>query len=205
MTIRALDIGDREAAVDVLASAFTADFLLVWACGARERQGMRSTCRMTVTLSTAARAAYGYFEGARLVAVALYRRPGQEPSVWQSLRAGFWRVPIQAGPRATHRIVRAFGHADIFKAKLMSKEPHLYLDTLGVHRDAAGRGIGQALLGASLAQLREQIPKPCFLLTHQPHNRRLYQRHGFETIGECPVPDSPITFWGMRQAFERGK
>jgi len=205
MSVRALDARDSDAAVGVLASAFAGDVLLVWACGAREGQGMRASCRMTIALSTAARAAYGYFERERLLAVALYQRAGQAPSVWQSLRAGFWRVPLQAGPRAALRIVRAFGHADAFKAKLMGGEPHLYLDTLGVHRDAAGRGVGQTLLNASLARLREDAPQPCFLLTHQPHNQRLYQRHGFETLGECRVPDSPITFWGMRQPLERGK
>ncbi len=166
---------------------------------------MRASCRMTIALSVATRAAYGYFDGERLSAVALYQRAGHSPSVWQSLRAGFWRVPIEAGPRAAHRIVRAFGHADAFKAKLIGEEPHHYLDTLGVHRAAAGRGIGQELLDGSLTRLREHDPRPCFLLTHQAHNRRLYRRHGFETLGECPVPDSPITFWGMRQPFDASK
>jgi ribosomal protein S18 acetylase RimI-like enzyme len=205
MILRALDAGDSDAAVDVLTSAFAGDLLLVWACGARERQGMRSSCRMTIALSTEARAAYGYFDGTRLLAVALYQRAGRVPSAWQSLRAGFWRVPFQAGPRAALRIVRAFGHADAFKAKLIGSEPHLYLDTLGVHRDSAGRGVGQTLLKASLARLREEAAEPCFLLTHQRHNQSLYRRHGFETVGECKVPDSPITFFGMRQAFEAGK
>jgi GNAT superfamily N-acetyltransferase len=202
MIVRALAASDLDEAVEVLASAFAGDVLLVWACGARERQGMRASCRMNIALSTAARAAYGYFDGARLAAVALYQRSGEAPSAWQSLRAGFWRVPFVAGPRAAHRIVRTFAHADAFKARLIGAEPHHYLDTLGVHRDARGRGVGQTLLDASLARLRQTAPLPCFLLTHQPHNQTLYRRHGFETVGACPVPDSPITFFGMRQAFE---
>lgn len=205
MTVRPLEATDLDAAVDVLVSAFSRDPLLVWACGARESAGMRSSCRMTITLSTRGRAAYGAFAGSRLLAVALYQRPGEAPSTWQSLRAGFWRVPFAAGPRAAARIVRAFGHADEFKAKLLGNEAHHYLDTLGVHRDAAGQGIGQRLLVDSLSALREHAPAPCFLLTHRPHNQRLYERHGFETIGECPVPNAPITFWGMRQRFESTK
>ncbi len=205
MTVRALESSDMDAAVGVLVSAFAGDVLLVWACGARERQGMRAACRMTIALSVSARAAYGYFDGERLSSVALYQRSGEAPSVWQSLRAGFWRVPIHAGPRAAHRIARAFALADAFKAELLGGEPHHYLDTLGVHRDAAGRGVGQMLLNASLARLREDAPQPCFLFTHQLHNQRLYGRHGFETVGECPVPESPITFFGMRQAFAAGK
>jgi ribosomal protein S18 acetylase RimI-like enzyme len=200
MTVRALERGDLDAAVEVLTSAFAGDELLVWACGVRERQGMRVSCRMTIKLSTAARAAYGYFDGERLISVALYQRSEQLPTAFQSIRAGFWQVPIHAGPRAAMRIMRAFERADAFKARLMGDERYLYLDTLGAHRDAAGRGVGQKLLRASLSRLREETPRSCFLLTHQPHNVRLYQRLGFQVIGECPVPDSPITFWGMRQA-----
>jgi len=81
----------------------------------------------------------------------------------------------------------------------MSGEQYFYLDTLGAHRDVAGRGVGQELLRTSLSRLRAEAPRPCFLLTHQPHNVRLYQRLGFEMLGQCAVPDSPITFWGMRQ------
>ncbi|HYQ42049.1 MAG TPA: GNAT family N-acetyltransferase [Polyangiaceae bacterium] len=205
MTVRALEDRDRDAAVEVLTSAFAGDVLLVWACGARERQGMRTSCRMTIALSIAARAAYGYFDGERLIAVALFQRSEQTPTAWQSIRAGFWRVPLDAGPRAALRIIRAFGEADAFKAQVMGDERYFYLDTLGVHRAAAGRGLGQHLLRTSLSRLREEAPRTCFLLTHQPHNVRLYERLGFEVIGECSVTDSPITFWGMRQAHSLGK
>jgi len=200
MTVRALEGRDLDAAVEVLTSAFAGDRLLVWACGAREREGMRTSCRMTITLSTRVRAAYGYFDGERLISVALYQRSERLPTAFQSIRAGFWRVPICAGPRAALRIMRVFGRADAFKAQVMGDERYFYLDTLGVHRDAAGRGVGQQMLRTSLSLLREEAPRTCFLLTHQPHNVQLYQRLGFEVIGECPVPDSPITFWGMRQA-----
>ncbi|HET7538277.1 MAG TPA: GNAT family N-acetyltransferase [Polyangiaceae bacterium] len=199
MTVRALQSRDLDRAVEVLTSAFAGDVLMVWIGGARERQAMQSSCRMTATLSIAARAAFGYFDGERLVSVALYQRSEQAPTAWQSIRAGFWRVPLYAGPRAARRIIHAFGPADLFKAEMMRSEPHYYLDTLGTHRDAAGRGLGQNLVRTSLSLLRDNQPRPSFLLTHQPHNLRLYQRLGFEVTGECPVPESPITFWGMRQ------
>lgn len=199
MTVRMLETRDADAAVEVLTSAFAGDILLAWACGARERQGMRTSCRMTIALSTAARAAFGYFDGGRLISVALYQRSEQAPTAWQSIRAGFWRVPLYAGPRAASRIMRAFGDADAFKAKLMGDERYFYLDTLGVHGSAAGRGVGQELQRTSLSLLRDEEPRACFLLTHQPHNVGLYQRLGFEVRGECPVTDSPITFWGMRR------
>lgn len=199
MSIRLLEPRDIAAAVDVLSSAFAGDPLLVWACGTRERAGMRASCRMTSTLWTNARSAYGYFEGERLIAVALYKGPGKEVSTWRAMRAGFWRVPLAAGPRAAARIIKAFGHADGYKESLLNGAPHFYLDTLGVERSAAGRGIGPRLLVESLADLRRGAALPCFLFTHLAKNVELYRRLGFELIGECPVPNSPVTFWGMRQ------
>jgi len=200
MTVRALERRDLDQAVEVLTSAFAGDVLMVWIGGVHERQAMRTSCRMTLTLSIAARAAYGYFDGERLVSAALFQRSEEFPSAWQSIRAGFWRVPLYAGPSAARRIIHAFGHADAFKAEVMRGERYLYLDTLGTHRDAAGRGLGQSLVHTSLSRLRDNEPRPCFLLTHQTHNVQLYQRLGFERIGECAVPESPITFWGMRRS-----
>ena len=200
MNVRLLERSDIDAAVDVLASAFSGDPLLVWSCGARERAGMRASARMTTTLWTRARSAYGYFQNARLIAVALYQKPGDHVSVVRATRAGLWRLPFRAGPLGTQRILYTFGVADRFKASLLGDEPHFYLDTLGVHQSAARRGVGPRLLLESVRDLRQQSARPCFLLTHLPRNVTLYSRLGFEVLGECAVPKTPITFWGMRQA-----
>jgi len=200
MSVRRLEMSDIAASAAVLASAFSGDPLLVWSCGARERAGMHASAVTTSTLWTRARSAYGYFEGGRLVAVALYQKPGAKVSVLEALRAGLWRWPFRAGPVGTRRILYTFGVADRFKASLLGDEPHFYLDTLGVHAASARRGIGPRLLLESLADLRKASPAPCFLLTHLPGNVALYRRLGFEVVGECAVPKTPITFWGMRQA-----
>lgn len=199
MSARLLQKSDEDAAVDVLASAFAGDPLLVWACGAREGAGMRASCRMNVVLWTRARSAYGWFESERLIAVALYQRSREHVSTWRALRAGFWRMPFAAGLVATQRIIHTFAVADEFKASLLGKQPYFYLDTLGVQRSAARRGVGPRLLLDSLADLRQRASLPCFLLTHLADNVKLYQRLGFAVIGQCAVPKTPITFWGMLQ------
>lgn len=203
MSTRLLEKSDIDAAVEVLVSAFSGDPLLVWACGAREREGMAASCRMNCVLWTQTRSAYGFFEAGRLAAVALFHMPGEQVSVWRSLRAGFWRMPFAAGLVGTQRIVHTFGVADQFKASLLAGEPHFYLDTLGVHRSLARRGIGPRLLLESLADLQRRDAEPCFLFTHLQSNMTLYQRLGFELIGECAVPKTPITFWGMRRRAPR--
>ena len=157
---------------------------------------------MNIALWTQARSAYGWFEHERLVAVALYRQPGEHVSIGRALRAGFWRMPLSAGLVATQRIIHTFAVADAFKASLLGQEPHFYLDTLGVEQSAARRGLGPRLLLDSLADLRQRTSLPCFLLTHLPDNVKLYQRLGFSIIGQCAVPKTPITFWGMQQPPE---
>jgi ribosomal protein S18 acetylase RimI-like enzyme len=199
MSVRLLEPSDIADSARVLASAFAGDPLLVWACGARERAGMHSSAIMTSTLWTRARSAYGYFEDDRLIAAALYQKPGDKVSVLGALRAGLWRMALRAGPTGTRRILYTFGVADEFKARLLRNEPHFYLDTLGVRTESARRGVGPRLLLESLEHLRGERPLPCFLLTHLPANVTLYQRLGFEVIGECAVPKTPITFWGMRR------
>jgi len=200
MSVRLLEMSEVAASAAVLASAFSGDPLLVWSCGARERAGMHASARMTSALWTRARSAFGYFENGRLVASALYQKPEAHVSVLGALRAGLWRLPLRAGPVGTRRILYTFGVADRFKASLLGSEPHFYLDTLGVRAESARRGLGPRLLLESVAELRRERPVPCFLLTHLPSNVALYRRLGFEVIGECPVPKTPITFWGMRQA-----
>jgi len=198
MSVRLLEKADQAAAVAVLSSAFAADPLLVWSCGARERSGMHASALMTTALWTEARSAFGSFDGQRLRAVALYQRPADKMGLLRALRAGLWRWPFRAGPLGTYRILYTFGVAERFKVSLLRDEPHYYLDTLGVHADFARRGLGPQLLLDSLAQLRAERPAPCFLLTHLPRNVTLYRRLGFEVVGECAVPKTPITFWGMR-------
>jgi ribosomal protein S18 acetylase RimI-like enzyme len=200
MNVRLLERADLASAAEVLTSAFSGDPLLVWACGARERAGMHASAQMTTALWTRARSAYGYFERDRLVAVALYQKPGAKVSAFAALRAGLWRWPLRAGVEGTRRILYTFGVAERFKSDVLKGEPHFYLDTLGVERESARRGLGPHLVLDSLRRLRQIEPKPCFLLTHLPSNITLYRRLGFEVIGECPVPNTPITFWGMRQA-----
>jgi len=199
MAVRLLMERDLPRAAAVLTSAFSGDPLMVWCCGARERPGMYASAQMTTALWTRARSAFGYFEDERLVGVALYQAPGAKVRLGSALRAGLWRWPWRAGIRGTRRIIYTFGVIDRFKAELLGPQPYWYLDTLGVERERAGRGLGPRLVLESLRELRQTRALPCFLFTHVPANVALYRRLGFEVIGECAVPNTPLTFWGMLQ------
>ena len=78
------------------------------------------------------------------------------------------------------------------------KEPLWYLPIIGVDPTRQGRGYGSALLKHALAECDRQH-KPAYLESSNPRNVPLYERHGFEVVGEIQVADSP-PLWPMLRA-----
>ena len=74
-------------------------------------------------------------------------------------------------------------------------DPHLYLWFAGVHATRQGQGWGGRLLASRLARADEDAV-PAYLEATSERNRALYQRHGFEVVGELTVDGSP-TMWQM--------
>lgn len=74
-------------------------------------------------------------------------------------------------------------------------DAHWYLPFIGVDPRAQGQGLGSELLSRGLAR-SDRDGLPTYLEASTPRNRRLYERHGFETIGEIQAGDSP-TMWPM--------
>ena len=69
-------------------------------------------------------------------------------------------------------------------------EPCWYLPFMGVDPAYQGQGIGSALVAVVLAKA-DRDGEPAYLEASSPENRRLYERHGFQTMGELTVSDSP--------------
>lgn len=78
------------------------------------------------------------------------------------------------------------------------KGPHWYLPLIGVDPAYQRRGLGSALLRHALAVCdREQVP--AYLESTSPASLSLYQRHGFDVIGEITVGNSPPLFPMLRK------
>jgi ribosomal protein S18 acetylase RimI-like enzyme len=77
-------------------------------------------------------------------------------------------------------------------------EAHRYLWFVGVDPSAQGSGIGTALLEPVLAAA-DRAGEAAYLDATSKDSRRLYERHGFEVVGELAVPGSP-TMWPMWRA-----
>lgn len=78
------------------------------------------------------------------------------------------------------------------------EEPHWFLPAVGVDPMCQGRGYGSALLDRSL-QACDRDHRVAYLEASNPRNVPLYQRFGFEVIGEIQLGSSPIVV-PMRRA-----
>jgi len=72
---------------------------------------------------------------------------------------------------------------------------HWYLPFMGVDPISQGQGLGSRLLRHTLASC-DRDGTPAYLEASTARSRMLYQRHGFEVIGEIQVGSSPCV-WAM--------
>jgi GNAT superfamily N-acetyltransferase len=75
------------------------------------------------------------------------------------------------------------------------KEPHWYLPFIGVDPVKQGAGYGSALMLHALKAV-DRDGLPAYLEATSPGSKRLYERHGFEALGEIQTGDSP-PMWPM--------
>ncbi len=82
--------------------------------------------------------------------------------------------------------------------ELHPDEPHWYLPLIGVEPNAQGRGLGGALMRHAVARCdREKMI--AYLESSNPRNITLYERHGFERMGEIQVGAGPLMTPMLRQ------
>jgi GNAT superfamily N-acetyltransferase len=78
-------------------------------------------------------------------------------------------------------------------------EPHWYLPLIGVDPAQRGHGYGSTLLRHALERAdRDHLP--AYLEATSPKNKPLYERHGFEAIGEIQAGGSPPMWPMLRRA-----
>ena len=87
-------------------------------------------------------------------------------------------------------------HEDLFgmlgeMAAFHPKEDHWYLAQIGVDPFYQAQGVGAALMKHALARC-DTDGTPCYLESSNPRNISLYERFGFERVGEIQVGRSPI-------------
>jgi GNAT superfamily N-acetyltransferase len=71
------------------------------------------------------------------------------------------------------------------------EEPHWYLPIIGVEPHAQGKGLGAELMRHAVSRC-DRDGALAYLESSNPRNISLYQRHGFEVMGEIRVGKAPL-------------
>ncbi|MBO9151366.1 GNAT family N-acetyltransferase [Chitinophaga sp. GCM10012297] len=83
--------------------------------------------------------------------------------------------------------------------KFHPAEPHWFLPMIGVDPAHQGAGTGSALMAEALKAV-DRDGAIAYLESSNPKNISLYQRHGFEVIGEIQSGSSPVLRPMLRKA-----
>lgn len=81
------------------------------------------------------------------------------------------------------------------------REPHFYIPYVGVAPPLQGQGLGTVLLRATLERC-DRAALPAYLEATSERNVALYERLGFEHLGEFTLGSSP-PLWPMRREPDR--
>lgn len=87
-------------------------------------------------------------------------------------------------------------------AKYHPTEPHWYLPMIGVDPAQQGNGVGSRLMKEALEAV-DRDGVITYLESSNPKNMSLYERHGFEVIGEIQAGSSPVLRPMLRKATSK--
>ena len=172
---------ERDMAFDTLRLGFATDPLTRWMCPASYtymdiRTGYNAIAGRAVDHG-------GAFASERFAGVAMWLPPGVEPDS-ETMAGEFQRLCKEEILEEVFALFEAM-------AAYHPEEPFWYLPMIGVDPAYQGQGIGAALMKHVLRIIDEQ-GATAYLDSTNPRNISLYQRHGFEAMGQVQVGSSPI-------------
>jgi GNAT superfamily N-acetyltransferase len=115
--------------------------------------------------------------------VAMWLPPGILPDEEQFANLLFGVLPDQISDDAANFFISM--------AEYHPQEPCWYLAVLAVDPARQAQGYGGALMKEALAMVDQQA-MPAYLESSNPRNISLYERHGFERMGEIQFGSSPV-------------
>jgi ribosomal protein S18 acetylase RimI-like enzyme len=86
--------------------------------------------------------------------------------------------------------------------RLHIREPHYYVQMIGVHPAHQGTGLGRVLL-EPVTRIADSKGVSVYLETTKESNLRLYQHFGFEVLKEVSLPGGFPPLWAMRRPARR--
>ena len=123
---------------------------------------------------------------------------------------GKWELPARVALTQGPAFWRAFGRrlpvATALQAKMElrhERRPHWYVLAVGVRPERQGEGLGSALLAPMLEQC-DRDGVLAYLEASSERSAALYERLGFEHVGEMRFAGSPPLWKMLRQPQQRG-
>jgi len=183
--VRPATPGDVKALADVLARAFYDDPPLMWLLPDPAKRLGRVT-RMFATIIGIESLRYGgvdvVCDGEKVLGGAIWMPPGRR-------RAGF-RQQIRAVPHHVLALAAALGRAARYGRALEGshpKEPHWYLQAVGIDPAWQGMGLASLLLRSRLDRC-DRDGQPAYLEAGKPDGASMYEHFGFRRIGNLGMP-----------------
>ena len=102
-----------------------------------------------------------------------------------------WRAGAPS-PRFVTKTLRLLALID----RLHMKEPHYYVECLGVDPDHQGKGLGRSLLEPVLA-MADRDGVPTYLETSKPSNLSFYRAFGFDVTNEVSLSGGYPPLWTL--------
>lgn len=190
MAIKTASINDQTGIIGVLTLAFSADPMARWS--------LPDPAKYLATFPSLAKAFGGsafengtaYIAGG-LTGAALWLPPGavSDEESLKSIFAENTGDDIKEDMEVIFEQMGAFHPAEL----------HWYLPMIGVDPARQGAGIGSALMTEALKAV-DRDGSVAYLESSNPANVPLYQRHGFEVIGEIQSGSSPVLRPMLRKA-----
>jgi ribosomal protein S18 acetylase RimI-like enzyme len=200
--IRALEVDELEAGAKTLAASFHDDPLFGYMIPKAAKRARFLDLVMQAVLSAALPEGHVVTtaDGPELGIMGVIP-PGRFPVPSKRLRQfAFAKWRWLRAPFPSYRLLRAgIGMLNALD-RLHIDEPHYYLQVIGVHPDAKGRGIGGALV-RHVVGLADSDRVPVYLETSNEINLGFYRRFGFEVAEEFACPGGgPMNWTMLRQA-----
>jgi GNAT superfamily N-acetyltransferase len=107
---------------------------------------------------------------------------------------GHWKVPMRTILRWGPRFIRMYGRRFLANLNVLltvekhhPREPHYYLEFLGVHPAAQGKGLGRDLVEV-MVEIGDREGVPLYLENSKEKNLAFYGRHGFQPREPMHLP-----------------
>lgn len=199
LAIRDARLADVPGLSRVLARAFADDPMVEWLVKPDARREERTALLFSAYLRLLSLPHGMAYTTDDMVGGALWSPPGQ----WQmGLAAQARFLPAFLGTTGLARAPACYiGVQQVLGAH--PREPHFYLQVLGVDPEAQGRGWGSLLLRHGLAVV-DAARMPAYLETMNSDNIAFYERHGFRVTGEVKVFGKNLPVWLLWRDAQRG-